>query len=252
MKIAGLNLYMGDEQKSAGDVLFDLKRKSENLWYHYKWAIIMGIAVLALIIYAVSQCAVRPKADANVAYIGGKEINDEEHRYLLNNLNEILGEDLTGDKKIYVDFTHFSYMTAEQAEDERAMGNPVDVQSFIVVQTQINLELIDGNIIVYFIDPNVYKQLKKMNDVNTFMTLEDSLGYTPEKCFDEFSIQLKDLYCWEYYAGIGSLPENTLVTVRERQMSDKNTKATDEKYEHNLLLFKRLVEFKKDDSEGVE
>ena len=245
-----------DGKQEIGDVLFGLKRKWDNIWYHYKFAVIGCAAILLFIIVSVSQCASKTEGDANIAYIGSKELNAEEYEDLHRNFDEIIGGDLNGDGKVYVDFTHFLYMTDAQVRNARADGRIIDMQSLMVVQTQISLELNDTKTIIYFIDPEVYKSLKKssggagdindgINGVNTFMPLEEALGYSPEKRFDEFSIKLKDLYCWEYYAGIGSFPEETLVAVRDRRSSDADNKATDERYRRNLLMFKRMVEYDK-------
>ena len=232
-----------DEKRTVGDVLFDLKRKWDNAWYHYKLAIIAGVVILTFIIIAISQCSSKVEGDANVAYIGPKELNSEEHADLQRNLDEIIGEDLNGDNKIHASLSHFLYMTDDQVRDERAEGRVIDMQALVVVQTQIYLELADTNIIIYFIDPEVYKVIKRSGSIDIFMPLEEVLGYVPEKQNDEFSLILKDLYCWEYCAGIGSFPDNTVIAVRDRQNTDKNDEALDEKYKRNLLLFKRMVEF---------
>ena len=240
------------ESKEIGDVLFDLKRKFDNLWYHYKIVVILGILVLAFLIFCVVQCALKVKGDADIAYIGAHEINSEDFDDLQSALSEILGEDLNGDGKIKVDFTQFLYMTSVQLEDERARGRPVDIQSLITVQTQIDLMLTEGNIILYFIDPAIYKELSQRTGV--FMPLEDSLGYVPDNANDVYSIKLGTLPCWDYYAGIYNLPPNTLITVRDMQLSEENNATVKERYDRNLLLFKRLVEFtfdkeKKDENE---
>lgn len=237
------NKFENSEKKEIGDVLFGLKRKWDNIWYHYKFAVIGFAAILIFIIFAVSQCASKTAGDANIAYIGPKELNAEEYTDLQRNFNELIREDLNGDGEIYVDFSHFLYMTDDQAREARVEGRIIDIQSLMVVQTQISLELNDTKTIIYFIDPEAYKGLKKSaDDLNTFMLLENALGYSPENRFDEFSIKLKDLYCWEYYAGIGSFPEDTVVAVRERPVSESD-KLTDERYERNILMFKRMVEY---------
>ena len=191
-------------------------------------------------IFCIVQCASKIKGDANIAYIGAMEINDEDYKELQHNLNEILGEDLNGDGKIQVDFTQFLYMTNTQVENMRAIGKPVDYQSLMTVQTQINIELTEGNIIIYFINPDVYKQLSRPG---LFMTLEDSLGYTPDYANDVYSISLGDLPCWDYYMGIHNFPANTLLVMRDMQVAEEADKKMQERYERSVFMFKRLVEF---------
>ncbi|MCL2773733.1 MAG: hypothetical protein FWD71_10325 [Oscillospiraceae bacterium] len=242
---------MDDEQKGAGEVIFGLKRKFDNLWYHYKFAILAGIAVLAIIIFTVVQCAAKTPGDADIAYVGPKGFTIEDYNELQNNFDEILGEDLNGDNKVYVDFTNFLYMTQNQIDDARAAGEVVDMQTITVSQSQISLDLVSGSIIIYFIDPQSYKQYQKISGVDAFMPLQDALGYTPSNSYDEFAMRLKDLVCWDYFAGINSFPDDTLVVVREHQANDKGGDI-DKRYERNLQMFKRLVEFTAPADNGTE
>ena len=228
------------EKKGAGDYLFSWKRRFDNFWYHYKFALIIGIIILIFVIFCIAQCSSRIQGDANIGYIGAMEIDTETYEELQLALDEILGEDLNGDEKIHVEFTQFSYMTGVQAENAKAMGKPVNYQSLDTVQTQINLELTAGNIVIWFINPDVYKEL---NIPGRFMTLEDALGYTPEDSYDLYSVKLGSLPCWDYYGGLHDLPASTIVVVRELQLSEEDNKKVLERYERNLIMFKRLVEF---------
>ena len=235
-----------EEKKEIGDYLFGWKRKFDNFWYHYKIAIILGGLLLIFVIFCVAQCASKVKGDANIAYIGAMEIDSEAYDDLQSALNSILGEDLNGDGRVHVDFTQFSYMTGVQAENMRASGKAVDYQSLMTTQTQINLELATGNIVIYFINPEVYKEL---SIPGRFMPLEDSLGYVPDYAYDAYSIKLGNLPCWDYYQGLYNFPEGTLITVRDLQVSEEDKKDITERYERNLIMFKRLVEFTfKDDN----
>ena len=229
-----------EEKKEIGDHLFSWKRKFDNFWYHYKIAFILGIVVLAFIIFCIAQCASRVKGDANIAYIGAMEIDSEAYGDLQSALNEILGQDLNDDGRVQVDFTQFMYMTGTQAENKRAAGEAVDYQSLVTTQTQISLELTAGNYVIYFINPEVYKEL---SIPGRFMPLEDSLGYVPEYAYDAYSVKLGDLQCWDYYTGLYNFPKTTLVTVRDLQVSEEDNAEMQDRYERNLIMFKRLVEF---------
>ena len=235
------NIEKQEEQKEIGDVLFGWKRKFDNFWYHYKIVAILGILVLAFLIFCAAQCALKVKSDADIAYIGAGELSTDDFNDIQNALSEILGEDFNGDGKIKVDFMQFEYMTSVQVENARAVGKPVDLQSIIAVQTQLDLMFNDGNIILYFIDPAVYKELSQRTGL--FMPLEDALGYIPENANDVYTIKLGSLPCWDYYSGLYKLPANTVIAVRDMQVSEENNDAMAERYRTNLILLKRLVAF---------
>jgi len=239
-----------EDKKEIGDILFAGKRKLDNFWYHHKLLFIIGVLALVFIIFGIVQCATKVKNDVDIAYIGPKEIGAAEYEQFQEALNEILGEDLNGDGKIQVGFTRFLYMTGVQAEIAAAKGQAVDYQGLMAVQTQISLELTGGNLILYFIDPEVYKSL---SESYLFMDLEDVLGYIPENKNDDCSVTLGSLPCWEYYDdGIGIFPEDTILTARYISASEENDKDIAERYERSRILFKRLVEFTFDEEEPGE
>jgi len=231
-----------DEKKEVGDYLFAWKRKFDNFWYHYKFAVLIGVAVLAFVIFCVVQCASRVKGDVTIAYIGGQSFDSEMYEDLQRALNEMLGEDYNGDGKIHAEFTQFIYMTEIQLENERAKGNPVDIQGIITAQTQIELEFAAGNIVIYFIDRDVYRQYARRGGL--FMPIEDALGYVPEEAFDGYAVKLGSLQCWDYYTGIYNFPKDTVVAVRDMLVSEEDDENMQEVYRRNLAMFKRLVEFK--------
>jgi len=236
-----------NEKKTVGDYLFSWKRKYDNFWYHYKLALIFGVIILAFIIFCIAQCSGRKQGDANVAYIGSTEINIEHFENLQRALNELLGEDLNGDGEIHVDFTHFLYMTQSQIESARAEGKPVDMQAMMTVQTQVNLEFAAGNIVIFFIDPAVYREFS--GRAGLFMPLEDSLGYLPDNAHDAYTLKLGNLACWDYYEGLNDFPAGTVIAVKNIMLEEESKKDVRELYERNMKLLKRMVDFtyKQDD-----
>ena len=240
-----------DEEKGVGDYLFDWKRKFDNFWYHYKFVLLIGLAVLAFIIFCVAQCASRVKGDVNIAYIGAMEIDSETYNEIQSSLDEILGEDFNGDGRVHAEFTQFVYMTLVQMENERAKGRPVNIQGIMTAQTQIELEFAAGNLVIYLIDRDVYKQYAGTSGL--FMPLEDALGYIPEESYDGYALKFGSLQCSEYYMGLDRFPDGTLMVVRDLQVSEEDDEKMQELYRRNLAMFKRLVEFKfKEEEETKE
>ena len=230
-----------DENKHFGDYLFDAKRKFDNFWYHYKFAFLIGLAVLAFVIFCIVQCAAKTKGDVDIAYVGALEIDYDTHEYLQEALNTLLGQDYDGDGKIHVGFTKFGYMTTIQIENERAKGNPVNLQGVVTAQTQVELQLAAGNIAIYLFDLDVYKEYYGKSGV--FMPLEEALGYVPEKAYDSYSIRLGDLQCWKYFMGLDNFPASTILVVRDMLVSEEDDEKTQETYRRSLSLFRRMVEF---------
>ncbi|MCL1793220.1 MAG: hypothetical protein FWG34_05065 [Oscillospiraceae bacterium] len=241
---------MDGEKKEVGDYLFDWKRKFDNFWYHYKFVLLIAVAVLAFVIFCVVQCASKIKGDVNIAYIGGTQFDSEMYGDLQRSLDEILGEDYNGDGQVHAEFMQFVYMTDIQMENARARGQPVNIEAIITAQTQIELEFAAGNIVIYFIDREIYKQYAKRGGL--FMALEDALGYVPEEAYDGYAVKLGSLQCWEYYLGLDNFPKETVIAIRELKVSEEDDEKIQELYRRNLAMFKRLMEFKYKDEDKKE
>ena len=230
------------QKKEIGDYLFSWKRKFDNFIYHHKIALIMGAALLAFVIFCIAQCAGRTPGDVNLAYIGASEISSEHYENLQSALGEMLGGDQNGDGKIHAEFTHFLYMTQRQVESARASGKPVDLQSLITVQTQVDMEFAAGNIVIYFIDSDVYRELSSRSGL--FMPLEDALGFVPDDANDAYSLKLGNLQSWEYYMGLNDFPAGTVIAVRDIQVAEEDKPEKQDLYKRNLKMFRLLYEFK--------
>jgi hypothetical protein len=206
----------------------------------------MGIFIFAFIIFAIVQCSGRTQGDANIAYIGALEINSEHFDNLQRALDEILGEDLNGDGMIHVNFVHFLFMTDAQIEDAKARGEAIDVSAVRIVRTQLGLEIIAANNIIYFLSPDAYRSIRRTGDTNNFMYIDHALGYNPPGhiLFDDFAVRLNELACYYDFEGINAFPEDTLLAIREKRGGDDRQAV--EKFERNLILFKRIVAFGSD------
>jgi hypothetical protein len=201
------------------------------------------IAIVAIILFATVQCAARISPDADIAYAGLKIFDVFEMNNIQAAFNEILGEDLNGDGIIYTNFVRFLFMTDAQIERAQARGEIVDVSAARIARTQLGLEIIAANNIIYFLSPEAYRSVIRVNDINSFMYIEDALGYAPpdEILFDEFAIRLRELPVYEYFEGLRAFPEDTLLAIRDMRSDDRRNRQTEEKYERNLIMFRRIV-----------
>ena len=233
----------GKNGKELGDVLFGWKRKFDNFMYQYKFLVLAIAAIAAIILFAVVQCAAKTPPDADIAYAGFRIFDVFEMNRIQDAFNEILGEDLNGDGKIHTNFVHFLFMTDAQIEDAQARGEIIDVSAVRIVRTQLGLEVLAANNIIYFLSPEAYRSIVRINGINSFMYADEALGYIPPEniLFDEFALRLSELPCYEYFEGISAFPENTLIAIRDKRAGDNS--AADQKHERNIMLFKKIAGF---------
>ena len=235
-----------NEKKELGDVLFSWHRKFGNFMYHYKFAILASLAGMAMIIFAIAQCAMRIEPDANIVYAGPAILHLHDMNNVRADFNAILGEDLNDDGHIYVNVTRFHFLSDPQIEDMRARGEIIDPRAVTIARQQLGLEILTGDNLIFFLSPEAYRATRRTNGANNFMFIDLALGYAlpDEMLFDEFAIRLSALPVFEYFEGIGAFPEDTLIVIRDHRPDDRTDARTRERYERNLLMFKRIVEFR--------
>ena len=96
----------------------------DNLWYHYKWHIIIGLFVLFTVTVCVVQCARQEKYDVLAVYAGDRILSTEESKEISRALGETLAQDYDRDGKKnaqLVTFTIFS--DGRSADAERELSN---------------------------------------------------------------------------------------------------------------------------------
>ena len=252
-------MYNGnyDNERSAGDIIFGFKRKWDNYWYHYKWRTIIGIAALIFLVVSVRQCASqytkRTQSDANIAYIGASELRGQVFLQITDDFNAILNVGLEEEaNQKSVDFNSYFYMTSLEIENARADGQIVDMQSLMTIKRQIDMEIVSGNSVIYFLSPEAYREFSQIDGM--FMSLEDAIGYVPESAVNDYCIRLSDLYSHGYFDGLYNIPRSTLVAVRNYQTanSGKISSKDLERYERNFEMLKKLIEFKPVEQDAPE
>ena len=100
----------------------------DNLWYHYKWHILIGLFVLVTVAVCVAQCAGREKYDALFVYAGDHIFSGEERDALSNSLGSALAQDYDKDGKKTVQLVTFTIFSEGaqpigSADAERDLSN---------------------------------------------------------------------------------------------------------------------------------
>lgn len=81
------------------------RAKVENIWYHYKGSIIIGIFLLGTLIVCLHSCVTKPTFDAQVYYVvGSSPLYNEQLSWLESSVASHCG-DVNGDGKVTVAVT---------------------------------------------------------------------------------------------------------------------------------------------------
>ena len=83
------------------------KEKAENLWYHYKFRIILGLFLLFALCVLLYSCITKPTADLQVFYVTGNSPVYQEQLDVLAAALTHYAEDADGNNRVEISLKHY-------------------------------------------------------------------------------------------------------------------------------------------------
>lgn len=218
----------------------------DNYWYHYKWHTIIGALAAVFVIVCGVQFFGKEKVDIYILYAGENAFSASQIEDIQDSFAS-LGIDYNNDGKKVVNFNDITVMTNEQMqkEQEEAKQNGIDykVNTEYMQQMQENysLQVTAGDAYICLLSPEMYEYDK---NAGIFMTLEE-LGVETSDSYDDKAILLKSTDFGSYISAFECIPDDTLLVFRTKGiMGNAKGKAEREKYENQLDLYMKIINFK--------
>lgn len=99
----------------------DLKKKAQNLWYYYKVPILIGLAVLAAVVYMSALNRGEAKPDYQLAIVSPEYYSDAQIDELEAAL-AALGTDRNGDGVVTVEVARYRLTIGSPANEQEALA----------------------------------------------------------------------------------------------------------------------------------
>lgn len=194
----------------------DFKKKWENYWYHYKartWVIVF--VVLALL-YTVFEYTTTDRNDLNITYIGKYADYKGIAKELEKNYNALI-EDVDKNGELTVG-AYSLLVTSEHVEGDAAFWQRVDIN------------FLNGESYLYFVDKSVYEHLKKRNSIGKIKTSEGNTLFL-------------DVSDNEYFKPYIKNGEPLYLCVRNSSLSEKDGKVYKMEQNSRKILEKILEKY---------
>ena len=198
----------------------------ENVWYHYKFGITVGICVFVIIAIGVTQCAFQVAPDAVFTYIGSYKHFGETSGYVVEDMLGAAVPDFNGDG---VGTVHSSTVFINGSSG----GEMYEIAL---------LELAGGQAVAFFMD-KTYLEGSLYNEYADMSAWADEYGIDESLCIkDEHGgIVGIDLADNPLFADVQGLePEGLYLVVRSLRDNDKSERDM-EWYENGLELARYIA-----------
>ena len=197
----------------------------ENIWYHYKWAILLCCFFAFVFIAGTIQSLSNKKPDVFIYHVAAQGITASSVEKMTDSLSEF-AIDYNGDGTVTVDYKEEIYIPEVISAGQGQLS----------VTDSFNLELFAGECVIYIMDESFYR-----GNSDFMVNLSDVLGYKPGFAYDDKALLLADLPAYENVPGLCDLPAESFVCVRKDRVGLNEMDS--DNYENNLDYFRRFVEF---------
>ena len=129
-----------------------------NIWYYYKWHIIVGLCAVIMFAVAFTQYFSKVEPYVFFYYVGKSGPTAKDIDELCTQMQEIVPNDCNGDGKIKVSYKEDIFvMYSPDSESPDAGSYVYNTSEQMNIVQRFNFELGMGDCIVYIMEPNLFK-----------------------------------------------------------------------------------------------
>lgn len=205
---------------------------ADNIWYHYKAQILLGIVALVIIITCSIQFFSKDEPDVFFYYVGQNSCSAQAIENFRDDMEDIMTTDYNGDGKMKVDYKEdiFVMYTVQDGASQNNGAYVYNQQDQMNIVQRFNMELSVGECVIYIMEPNLFKA-NKAYLVSLDEIFQDGLSFAT----DEKGIVLSELPAYRK-TSLGEFDEDYVLCVRTKRPKDKASF-----YDANVDFFKTLV-----------
>lgn len=219
----------------------------ENLWYHYKWTILMVAFFLFVTIVCLVQCTTTPHKDVYITFGGSYTMTSEEKTAVERVFAEV-SKQTFGEKALAVGVTDYPFYTEEEL---RALYTDPETGDFngaayntakgmnVNRLKELSSYMGTGDCSIWLVNTSVY-EAQHMSE-KLAVPLANIFETTPVGAYDEYAIRLGDTAIYQYYEALQVLPADTLIVLTHPYFMGASS--NEETYTQFKALYKAIVEF---------
>lgn len=203
--------------------LIGLKKFFENIWYHYKYVILIVLAALIMFSVATCQSVNKKNPDVFIYHISTQGLTAASKDNFRSSMAHI-AEDYNGDGAVTVDFKEEVYTPS--LDTVKAYGEMSVTESF-------NLELALGECIIYIMDKSFYDGNKQY-----MADLDSVLDVTPPYAYENKALLLSEIPLYKSIPGLSDFLPESYICLRE-----KRSGMNEENYNNHIDFLKKFVKY---------
>ena len=212
----------------------------ENVWYRYKWPIIIiGLIVVFAFIALIQQLSV-DDPDVTVLYVGPEYLTQTARENVYESFT-LLADDHDGDGKVSTDILDITLKRYYDIEDEDKYG-VYDQNNEAIKRFQI--EIRSGDAVIYILDKTYFDECMELGILAPLAEVMDESDI-PASNISGYGVELGKIEA-KTLPGFDALPEDMILAIRRSPTNDVISYGRDEDFwENNRKAFENLIKYRR-------
>jgi hypothetical protein len=231
---------ISENSEASGAMSVKVKLSLSDIWFYYKWHILIVLFFVVFISIMVVQMVTRDKFDVRVLYAGPVILSEETKTAVTDAIGQNISSDFNGDGEINSELFDLIIMNENELLSAYEKGisdyflNPSVVKDN---KETLSLNAMAGEYMIFLIDADYYAPLAENSSFETL----DSMGVSAGKRYDEYALYLKSLDFAKFYTAFDVFPDDTLICVKRVSVNSK--RKVIKSHESHKAFFKSITDF---------
>ena len=210
----------------------------ENIWYHYKWTIILGGIVLAFVVIALVQLFSNTEPDIRIMHVGPMYISQTASDKLEETLAP-MGVDCNDDGEVTLNLLDITINKFGAEGTDAVVTFDHNSEGYKRFQTEMRA----GDSIIYLLDEAYFNICLENGVLTPFEEIIDD-AYMPENVISGCGVKISELDAYKL-EGLCYVPESAILCIRRSPKKDDISYGrTQEVWEANRITFVNIIKYK--------
>ncbi|MBQ8235239.1 MAG: hypothetical protein IJZ37_00975 [Clostridia bacterium] len=222
------------------------KEKLQNIWFYYKWHIVIGIAVLLVGAALITQCASKEDHDVYIYYAGGAYFSPEKQDQMEDAFEVVIPDDLAKSVGFfYTRLGKIQNITEEEGQEgaipEEELQQGTDHQAEYDAQMDFTSRMHQQATVICLLDEKYFEGAVKEGWLAPLSSVMEDV---PENAVKGYGIPVGELPFYKSNSVFKNISPNALLcfTVEAPVLV-----RTGDSYENQKTIFARLVNYEKEE-----
>ena len=219
------------------------KQWIENIWYHYKWAIILGGLIIAFVAIALVQFLSNKEPDVRIMHVGPMYISPAANDKIEATLAPMSG-DYNDDGEVNINILDITINKFSVEGSDVVYNYDKNNEGYTRFQTEIRA----GDSIIYLLDEPYFNVCVEEGLLTPFDEIIDD-AYMPENVISGCGVKISDLDAHKL-DGLSSIPDTAILCIRRSPEKDEISYGrTMDAWNGNRQTFVNIIKYRAENDE---